>query len=80
MTEHDLSRIGNDAIYPDGRVYWRDGYGWTSTLWQRLASLGWVSWRTPAGLWGATDPTGNRIATGCIGRAAGLLELARLIR
>jgi len=78
-SDEDVSRM-NEGLYEDGKVFWRGCCGWTSKLWQRLAALGWSCWRSPAGFQGFTDPDGHKINTGCIGRAAGLVELAKIMR
>ena len=70
----------NKDLYPEGRVYWEDGKGWTSKLWKRLTTLGWSSKSSPAGLKIAVTPEGQEIHTCHLSRPFFLIDVAKLMR
>ena len=80
MTEHELNATDNGGMYPEGKVYWQDGHGWTSRLWQRLATMGWSTHKTPAGFTLVINPGGQVVVRGWLSRAFALLELAKVMR
>ena len=70
----------NAALYDDGRVTWRPGYGWTSRLWARLFAAGWSWCSNRAGIIFITDNTGVQVQTGHISHFNALVDLAEMMR
>lgn len=79
MTQNDIDAMNKAIGYEEGKIYWHDGFNWTSKLWERLSDLGWVMHTSPAGYVGIRDLTGAEVCCG-LGRANALRILATIMR
>jgi hypothetical protein len=42
MDQEEINEINKSIPYEEGKIYWKENYGWTSALWERLSGMGWV--------------------------------------
>lgn len=41
VTQEEINEINKSIPFVDAKLYWKDGYGWTSQYWEKLYRLGW---------------------------------------
>jgi len=41
MTQEEINEINKGIPFVDTKIYWNDGYGWTSHYWDKLRNTGW---------------------------------------
>lgn len=41
LTQEEINEINKGIPFVDGKLYWKEGYGWTSQFWEILYSRGW---------------------------------------
>ena len=77
MTQNDVDKLNEGISYPEGKIFWINGHGWSSKLWQSLWADGWRSFKSPAGIYSAKDSVGNIISQGYLSMAGMLADIAR---
>ncbi len=41
LTQEEINEINKVIPLVDAKLYWKEGYGWTSQFWDKLYNLGW---------------------------------------
>lgn len=41
ITQEEIDKINKEIPFVDGKIYWKEGYGWTSKYWEILSGAGW---------------------------------------
>jgi len=41
LTQEEINEINKGIPLVDAKLYWKEGYGWTSQFWDKMYSLGW---------------------------------------
>jgi hypothetical protein len=41
VTQEEINEINKGIPFVDAKIYWKEGYGWTSQYWEKLYRLGW---------------------------------------
>ncbi len=41
-TQEDIDEINTYIPFVDTKIFWKEGYGWTSRYWESLRAMGWT--------------------------------------
>jgi hypothetical protein len=41
VTQEEINEINKGIPFVDAKIYWKEGFGWTSQYWNKLYNLGW---------------------------------------
>ena len=41
LTQEEINEINKGIPFVDAKLYWKEGYGWTSQYWEKLYKVGW---------------------------------------
>ena len=63
VTQEEINEINKAIPFVDAKIYWKEGYGWTSQYWEKLHRLGWrmVESKDEPGSFLAVDEKGATI-------------------
>ncbi|MBP7331991.1 MAG: hypothetical protein BWY65_01014 [Firmicutes bacterium ADurb.Bin373] len=39
--QNAIDELNKTIAFTDTKIYWKDGYGWTSRFWESLLAMGW---------------------------------------
>jgi hypothetical protein len=63
LTQEEINEINKGIPFVDAKLYWKEGYGWTSQYWEKLYKLGWrmVESEKEPGVFLAVDEKGATV-------------------
>lgn len=61
VTQEEINEINKGIPFNDAKLYWKEGYGWSSQYWDNLSGLGWrmIESKEEPGAFIAVDEKGD---------------------
>jgi hypothetical protein len=63
VTQEEINEINKGIPFNDAKLYWKEGYGWSSQYWDKLSRLGWkmIESKEEPGAFVTVDEKGDTI-------------------